>query len=86
MNYKKTLIASIAALAAVGFLAGCGGEKAAAPAKSAAPDKAVTIKVGVSPRSPWRNPEFRKGSAGQGRGQRGNRGIHRLCTAKPGSE
>ena len=49
MNYKKTLIASIAALAAVGFLAGCGGEKAAAPAKSAAPDKAVTIKVGVSP-------------------------------------
>ena len=26
MNYKKTLIASIAALAAVGFLAGCGGE------------------------------------------------------------
>ena len=49
MNYKKTLIASIAALAAVGFLAGCGGEKSAAPAKSAAPDKAVTIKVGVSP-------------------------------------
>ena len=32
MNYKKTLIASIAALAAVGFLAGCGGEKAAAAA------------------------------------------------------
>lgn len=49
MNYKKTLIASIAALAAVGFLAGYGGEKAAAPATSAAPDKAVTIKVGVSP-------------------------------------
>lgn len=48
MNYKKTLIASIAALAAVGFLAGCGGEKAVAPAKSDS-GKAVTIKVGVSP-------------------------------------
>lgn len=48
MNYKKTLIASIAALAAVGFIAGCGGEKAQAPAKSDS-GKAVTIKVGVSP-------------------------------------
>ena len=49
MNYKKTLIASIAALAAVSFIAGCGDQKAAAPAKSASSDKAVTIKVGVSP-------------------------------------
>lgn len=49
MNYKKTLIASIAVLAAAGFIAGCGDQKAAAPAKSAAADKAVTIKVGVSP-------------------------------------
>ena len=49
MNYKKTLIASIAALAAVSFIAGCGDQKAAGPAKSASSDKAVTIKVGVSP-------------------------------------
>ncbi len=51
MNFKKTIIASLAAVAAVGFLAGCGGDKAAssAPAKSAAADKAATIKVGVSP-------------------------------------
>lgn len=49
MNYKKTLIASIAVLAAAGFIAGCGDQKAAAPAKSAAANKAVTIKVGVSP-------------------------------------
>ena len=31
MNYKKTLIASIAALAAVSFIAGCGDQKAAVP-------------------------------------------------------
>ncbi len=51
MNFKKTIIASLAAVAAVGFLAGCGGDKAAssAPAKSASADKAVSIKVGVSP-------------------------------------
>ncbi len=51
MKMKKTLIASLAALAAVGFLAGCGGDKAAssAPAKSPSADKAATIKVGVSP-------------------------------------
>ncbi len=49
MNLKKTIIASVAALAAVGFMAGCGDQKAAAPAKSASSDKAVTIKVGVSP-------------------------------------
>lgn len=49
MNLKKTIIASVAALAAVGFLAGCGGDQKAAPAKSASADKAVTIKVGVSP-------------------------------------
>ncbi|MEE3452873.1 MetQ/NlpA family ABC transporter substrate-binding protein [Dialister sp.] len=50
MNFKKAIIASLAALAAVGFIAGCGGEKA--PAKSAAASsaaKAVSIKVGVSP-------------------------------------
>ena len=49
MNYKKAFIASIAALAAAGFIAGCGEQKAAAPAKSASGDKAATIKVGVSP-------------------------------------
>lgn len=49
MNLKKTIIASVAALAAVGFMAGCGDQKASAPAKSASSDKAVTIKVGVSP-------------------------------------
>lgn len=49
MNFKKAIIASLAALTAVGFIAGCGGEKA--PAKSAASSsaKAVSIKVGVSP-------------------------------------
>lgn len=48
MNLKKTIIASVAALAAVGFLAGCGGDKASSqPAASS--NKEVTIKVGVSP-------------------------------------
>lgn len=48
MKFKKTIIASVAALALTGFITGCGDEK-----KSAAPapkdSKAVTLKVGVSP-------------------------------------
>lgn len=48
MKLKKTIIASVAALALTGFITGCGDEK-----KSAAPapkdSKAVTLKVGVSP-------------------------------------
>ncbi len=44
MNYKKTLIASIAALSCAFFIAGCGGEQK--PASSAS---ATTIKLGVSP-------------------------------------
>ena len=42
MNYRKTLAVSLAALAAAGLIAGCGGEKPAA-------SKTTTIKVGVSP-------------------------------------
>ena len=46
MNYRKTLAVSLAALAAAGLIAGCGGEKPAAskaplpkqrPSKSASP-------------------------------------------------
>lgn len=48
MKFKKTIIASVAALALTGFITGCGNEK-----KTAAPapkdSKAVTLKVGVSP-------------------------------------
>lgn len=48
MKFKKTIIASVAALALTGFITGCGDDK-----KSAAPapkdSKAVTLKVGVSP-------------------------------------
>ena len=48
MKFKKTIIASVAALALTGFITGCGDEK-----KTAAPapkdSKAVTLKVGVSP-------------------------------------
>lgn len=48
MKFKKTIIASVAALALTGFITGCGDEK-----KTAAPalkdSRAVTLKVGVSP-------------------------------------
>lgn len=48
MKFKKTIIASVAALALTGFITGCGDDK-----KSAAPapkdSRAVTLKVGVSP-------------------------------------
>ena len=48
MKFKKTIIASVAALALTGFITGCGNDK-----KSAAPapkdSRAVTLKVGVSP-------------------------------------
>ena len=48
MKFKKTIIASVAALALTGFITGCSDEK-----KTAAPapkdSKAVTLKVGVSP-------------------------------------
>lgn len=48
MKFKKTIIASVAALALTGFITGCGDEK-----KTAVPapkdSKAVTLKVGVSP-------------------------------------
>ena len=48
MKLKKTIIASVAALALTGFITGCGDDK-----KSAAPalkdSRAVTLKVGVSP-------------------------------------
>lgn len=48
MKFKKTIIASVAALALTGFITGCGDEKkAAAPALK--DSKAVTLKVGVSP-------------------------------------
>lgn len=48
MKFKKTIIASVAALALTGFITGCGDEKkAAAPAPK--DSKAVTLKVGVSP-------------------------------------
>ena len=48
MKFKKTIIASVAALALTGFITGCGEEKkAAAPAPK--DSKAVTLKVGVSP-------------------------------------
>lgn len=47
MNFKKTIIASIAAITAIGFIAGCGDQKSSAPAKSDA--KEVTLKVGASP-------------------------------------
>lgn len=48
MKFKKTIIASVAALAITGFITGCGDEKkAAAPAPK--DSRAVTIKVGVSP-------------------------------------
>lgn len=48
MKLKKTIIASVAALALTGFITGCGDEKkAAAPAPK--DSKAVTLKVGVSP-------------------------------------
>lgn len=47
MKFKKTIIASVAALALTGFITGCGDEK-----KTAAPalkdSRAVTLKVGVS--------------------------------------
>lgn len=46
MNFKKTVIASLAALAAVSFIAGCGDQKAA-PAKSASA-QAVTVKIGAT--------------------------------------
>lgn len=48
MKFKKTIIASVAALALTGFITGCSDEK-----KTAAPapkdSRAVTLKVGVSP-------------------------------------
>ena len=48
MKFKKTIIASVAALALTGFITGCGNDK-----KSEAPapkdSRAVTLKVGVSP-------------------------------------
>ena len=48
MKFKKTIIASVAALALTGFITGCGDEKkAAAPAPK--DSRAVTLKVGVSP-------------------------------------
>lgn len=51
MKFKKTIIASVAALALTGFITGCGDEK-----KTAAPalkdSRAVTLKVGVLPRPP----------------------------------
>lgn len=48
MKFKKTIIASVAALALTGFITGCSDEKkAAAPAPK--DSKAVTLKVGVSP-------------------------------------
>lgn len=46
MNFKKTVIASLAALAAVGFIAGCGDQKSA-PAQSSS-GKAVTLKIGAT--------------------------------------
>lgn len=46
MNFKKTVIASLAALAAVGFIAGCGDQKSA-PAQSSS-GKTVTLKVGAT--------------------------------------
>ena len=48
MKFKKTIIASVAALALTGFITGCSDEKkAAAPAPK--DSRAVTLKVGVSP-------------------------------------
>ena len=48
MKFKKTIIASVAALALTGFITGCGDErKTAAPALK--DSRAVTLKVGVSP-------------------------------------
>ena len=48
MKFKKTIIASVAALALTGFITGCDDKKkAAAPAPK--DSKAVTLKVGVSP-------------------------------------
>lgn len=45
MNWKKTVIVSLAALACAGFFAGCGGEKKDAPA----PADKKEITVGVTP-------------------------------------
>ena len=49
MNYRKTLAVSLAALAAAGLIAGCGGEKPAASKAAGSASKTTTIKVGVSP-------------------------------------
>ncbi|WP_296954944.1 MetQ/NlpA family ABC transporter substrate-binding protein [uncultured Dialister sp.] len=49
MNFKKAIIASLAAVTAVGFIAGCGDQKAPAKSAAASASKAATIKVGVSP-------------------------------------
>ena len=49
MNYRKTLAVSLAALAAAGLIAGCGGEQPAASKAAGSASKTTTIKVGVSP-------------------------------------
>ena len=49
MNYRKTLAVSLAALAAAGLIAGCGGEKPDASKAAGSASKTTTIKVGVSP-------------------------------------
>ncbi len=45
MNFKKTIALSLATIACVGFLAGCGGEKKAA----SAPAEKKEITVGITP-------------------------------------
>ena len=48
MQIKKTILISLAALAAAGIVAGCGSDKKPAAGAGSA-EKATTIKVGVSP-------------------------------------
>ena len=51
MQIKKTILISLAALAAAGIVAGCGSDKKPAAGAGSA-EKATTIKVGVSPVPP----------------------------------